>query len=128
MDVAAVALGACIIEKHVTLDRTMKGVDHPFSLDPPAMMDLVRGVRIAEKALGTFSRSLSEAERGSRQMVRRSAAARSDIKKGDAFTRENLKLVRPGTGLHPRYFQQLIGCRAAVDIEKEDLITWEMVE
>jgi sialic acid synthase SpsE len=127
MDMAAVALGACIIEKHVTLDRTMKGVDHPFSLEPAGMKDLVKGVRQAEKALGAYSRDLSVGELGSRQMVRRSVAARFDIKKGDMLNRENLKLVRPGTGLHPRYLEQLLGKRAAKDIEKEDLITWDMV-
>ena len=128
MDVAAVALGACIIEKHVTLDRTMKGVDHPFSLEPAGMKDLVKGVRQAEKALGTYSRNLSAGELASRLMVRRSVAARFDIKKGGILNRENLKLVRPGTGLHPRYFEQLLGKKAAQDIEKEDLITWDMVE
>jgi sialic acid synthase SpsE len=128
MDVAAVALGACIIEKHVTLDRNMKGVDHPFSLEPDDMRDLVKGVRMAEKALGVYSRNLSTEEMGSRKMVRRSAAARFDIKKGEVFTRENLKLVRPGTGIHPGYFEQILGRRAAVDIGKEDLITWEMIE
>ncbi|MFC2145933.1 N-acetylneuraminate synthase family protein [Acidobacteriota bacterium] len=127
MDVAAVALGACIIEKHVTLDRTMKGVDHAFSLNPDAMKDLVRGVREAEKALGSYARSLSEEELGSRRMVRRSLAARFDIKKGDVFDRENLKLVRPGTGIHPRYFEHVQGKKALIDIEKEDLITWEMI-
>jgi sialic acid synthase SpsE len=127
MDVAAVALGACIIEKHVTLDRTMKGVDHAFSLNPDAMKDLVRGVREAEKALGGYARNLSEEELGSRRMVRRSLAARFDIKKGDVFNRENLKPVRPGTGIHPRYFAQIQGKKALVDIEKEDLISWEMI-
>lgn len=127
MDVAAVALGACIVEKHVTLDRTMKGVDHAFSLNPDAMRDLVRGIREAEKALGSYARNLSEEELGSRQMVRRSIAARFNIKKGDIFNRENLKFVRPGTGLHPRYFEQVQGKKALVDIEKEDLITWEMI-
>jgi len=128
MDIAAVALGACIIEKHVTLDRTMKGVDHPFSLEPEGMKDLVEGVRQAEKAMGTYNRNLSAAELDSRQMVRRSIAARFDIKKGSVFNRENLKLVRPGTGLHPRYYEQILGRKAAVDIEKEDLITWDKIE
>ncbi|UCH93365.1 MAG: N-acetylneuraminate synthase family protein [Candidatus Aminicenantes bacterium] len=128
MDIAAVALGACIIEKHVTLDRTMKGVDHPFSLEPDGMKYLVKGVREAEKALGTWGRNLSNEELGTRQMVRRSVAARFDIKRGDTFSRENLKLVRPGTGLHPRYLEQILGKKAAVDIKKEDLITWDMVK
>ena len=116
-----------MIEKHVTLDRTMKGVDHPFSLEPAGMKDLVKGVRQAEKALGTYSRNLSAGELGSRQMVRRSVAARCDIKKGDVLNRENLKLVRPGTGLHPRFYEQLLGKRAVRNLEKEDLITWDMV-
>jgi sialic acid synthase SpsE len=127
MDVAAVALGACIIEKHVTLDRTKKGVDHAFSLDPDAMKDLVRGVREAEKALGSYARNLSKEESGSRRLVRRSIAARFNIKKGDVFNRNNLKLVRPGTGIHPRYFKLVQGKKALTDIEKEDLITWEMI-
>jgi sialic acid synthase SpsE len=127
MDIAAVALGACIIEKHVTLDRSMKGVDHPFSLDPNAMKDLVKGVREAEQALGTYSRILSKEETGSRNLVRRSIAARFNIKKGDVFNRENLKLVRPGTGIHPRYLEQILGKKALADIEKEDLISWKMI-
>jgi sialic acid synthase SpsE len=128
MDVAAAALGACIIEKHVTLDRKMKGVDHPFSLEPEDMRDLVKGVRTAEKALGTYSRRLSEEEMGSRTMVRRSIAARVNIEKGEVFNRENLKLVRPGTGIHPRYLEQILGRKAAADIDKEDLIIWEMIK
>lgn len=128
MDVAAVALGACIIEKHVTLDRSMKGVDHPFSLEPEDMHDLVKGVRFAEKALGAYSRNISTDEMGSRKLVRRSVAARVDIKEGEEFTRENLKLVRPGTGLHPRHYEQILGKVAAVDIEIEDLLTWDMVK
>jgi N,N'-diacetyllegionaminate synthase len=128
MDVAAVALGACIIEKHVTLDRNMKGVDHPFSLEPDDMRDLVKGVRMAEKSLGSYSRQVSEDEMYSRKLVRRSVAARFDIQEGETFTRENLKLVRPGTGLHPKYYNGLLGKKASKRIEKEDLVTWEMVE
>lgn len=128
MDVAAVALGACIIEKHVTLDRSMKGVDHPFSLDPDAMRDLVKGVRIAEKSLGTYHRNISQDELYSRKLVRRSIAARFDIKKGETLTDENLKLVRPGTGLHPEYYHMILGKKAASDITKEHLLTWDMVD
>jgi sialic acid synthase SpsE len=128
MDIAAVALGACIIEKHVTLDRQMKGVDHPFSLDPEGMRDLVKGVRMAEKSLGSYQRKLSADEQASREMVRRSIAARVDIKKGEKLTRENLKLVRPGSGLHPKFYEQLLSRKAAQAIKKEDLVTWDMVE
>jgi sialic acid synthase SpsE len=128
LDMAAVALGACIIEKHVTLDRKMKGVDHPFSMEPDDMRDLVKGVRQAELALGTYNRSISEDEMQSRRLVRRSVTARTDIKKGDIFTPENLKLVRPGTGIHPKHFEQVLGRKAKTDIEKEEVVTWDKVE
>lgn len=128
MDVAAVALGACIIEKHITLDRTLKGPDHPFALDPPAMRDLVKNVRDVEKAMGSLKRTLSPAELKSREVTRRSFTARWDIRKGEILTRENIKLTRPGTGIHPKYIDRLLGRKAAVDIEKEDVITWETVE
>jgi len=128
MDVAAVALGACIIEKHVTLDRTLKGPDHPFALDPPAMRDLVKSVRETEKAMGSYKRVLSRAELKSRATTRRSFVARKDIKKGEALTIENLKLSRPGTGIHPKYKDQLMGRKAAVDIKQEDIIDWGMLK
>jgi len=128
MDVAAVALGACIIEKHITLDRTRKGPDHPFALDPDAMIDLVNSVREIEKALGSSRRILSAAEQKSREVTRRSFVARTDIKKGDVITRDKIKLTRPGTGIHPKYKHRLIGHTAAVDIEKEDVIAWDMVD
>jgi len=110
-----------------SLEQFISPMIRPFSLNPEAMKDLVRGVREAEKALGRYARNLSEEELGSRQMVRRSIAARLDIKKGDVFNRNNLKLVRPGTGIHPRYFEHIQGKKALKDIEKEDLITWEMI-
>lgn len=128
MDVAAVALGACIIEKHVTLDRSLKGPDHPFALDPEAMMDLVKSVRDTEKALGTSKRVLSQSELIARTVTRRSFVARTDIKKGEVLTRENVKVTRPGTGIHPKFKDRLLGRKAAKDIEREDVILWEMIE
>ncbi len=128
MDVAAVALGACIIEKHVTLDRSLKGPDHPFALDPDAMRDLVKSVRDTGKALGTSKRVLSQSELSARTVTRRSFVARTDIKKGEVLTRENVKLTRPGTGIHPKFKDRLLGRKVAKDIEKEDVISWEMVE
>lgn len=127
MDVAAVALGACIIEKHITLDRSLKGPDHPFALDPDAMADLTRCVRDTEKALGTSKRVLSQSELLARTATRRSFVARTDIKKGDVLTRENVKITRPGTGIHPKFKDQLFGKKAMKDIEKEEIISWEMI-
>lgn len=128
MDVAAVALGACIIEKHITLDRTMLGPDHPFALDPAAMKDLVVSVRETEKALGCSQRQLSESELQSRLMTRRSFVARTDIKKGDLLTPGNVKITRPGSGIHPRFKEQVMGRKAAENIEKEDVILWHMIQ
>ena len=127
MDVAAVALGACIIEKHVTLDRTLNGPDHPFALDPDAMRDLVKTVRDTEAALGSYQRVLSADEQASRVVTRRSFVARTDIKKGETLTRENIKLTRPGTGIHPKYRDQVLGRKAVSAIEKETVISWDML-
>jgi sialic acid synthase SpsE len=126
--IASIALGACVIEKHVTLDRHFKGPDHSFALDPAGMKDLVKGVRTAEKALGTSKRILSEAELATRMMARRSIVAKTSIAKGCEFTRENLKLSRPGNGLHPRYLEVLLGRKARINVEKDESIDWEMVE
>jgi sialic acid synthase SpsE len=128
MDIAAVALGACIIEKHITLDRSMKGPDHPFALDPLGMKDLVTKVREVERSLGSSKRILSKAELESRSVTRRSFVARKDIKKGETLNKEHLKLTRPGTGIHPKYKNQVLGRRTRVDIDKEDIITWDMLE
>jgi sialic acid synthase SpsE len=128
MDVAAVALGACIIEKHVTLDRSMLGPDHPFALDPHWMHDLVRSVRDTEAAMGSYKRVLSESELKSRVVTRRSFVAREDIKSGEVLTADKIKLTRPGTGIHPKYKEQVLGRKARVDIEEEVVITWDMLD
>ncbi len=126
--VAAVALGACVIEKHVTLDRASRGPDHAFALDPAGMRDLVRGVRQVEKALGSSRRELSPAELQARLMARRSVVARRDIRRGATFSRDNLKIARPGSGIHPAHFECLLGRRAGRDIAAETVVGWEMVD
>jgi sialic acid synthase SpsE len=126
--VAAVALGACVVEKHVTLDRRFKGPDHSFALDPGGMTDLVDGIRAVEKSLGGHHRKLSKAELAARNLARRSIVAKASIAKGTVFTRENVKLSRPGSGLHPKHLESLLGRKAKIGIDKEELITWEMVD
>jgi sialic acid synthase SpsE len=126
--IASVAFGACMIEKHVTLDRKSNGPDHPFALDPAGMFDLVKGVREVEKAIGREQRVLSPSEQKARQMARRSIVAKTNIKKGTVFTNENLKISRPGTGLHPKYLKTVLGRRALVDIEAEDVLNWGVIE
>jgi sialic acid synthase SpsE len=125
---AGIALGACVVEKHVTLDRRFKGPDHSFALDPDGMKDLVKGIRTVEKGLGACPRNLSKAELATRTLARRSIVAKALIARGDVFTRDNLKLSRPGSGLHPKHLKFLLGRKAKINIGKEDLVTWEMVD
>jgi N-acetylneuraminate synthase/N,N'-diacetyllegionaminate synthase len=125
---AAVALGACLVEKHITLDRTAAGPDHFFALDPQGMEDLVSRIRGTEKMMGSYRRILSEEELEARAVARRSIVARLPIKKGEELTSGNLKLSRPGSGLHPRHLEELLGKKARVDIGKEELIKREDLE
>lgn len=125
---AAVALGACLVEKHITLDRKSRGPDHHFALNPEGMKDLVASVRRTEKMMGSHQRILSEDELAVREIARRSVVARTNIKKGEVFNRENLKLSRPGSGIHPRHLGRLIGRKAKTDIDAEDLLEWDDVD
>src|SRR5208283_2124413 len=100
--VAAVALGACIIEKHLTLSRSVPGPDSGFSLEPEEFKAMVDAVRTAEKALGEVQFGFSEKEEASR-VFRRSLFVVEDVKQGETFNAENVRSIRPGHGLHPRY-------------------------
>lgn len=128
MAVASVALGASIIEKHITLDRSMKGPDHHFALTPDVMKDLVIGVREVEKGVGSFKRVLSDEELESKRQIRRSIVARSKIMKGERLCREKLKMTRPGIGIEPNHLNFVIGRVAKMDIDKEEVITLDMLE
>ena len=125
--VAAVALGACIIEKHITLDRTFPGPDHPFALEPGGMKRLAQAVRETEASLGTRTRVLSASELDSRVMIRRSVVARADIAKGKPVTLESVKFARPGTGIPANDFRYVEGRIAAQDIAAEAIISWDML-
>ena len=127
--VAAVALGACIIEKHFTLDRTMSGPDHPFAAEPQELRDLVTHIRDTEAALGDgVKRGPSEEE--SQEMYakgRRSVVAAVAIPRGTAITAEMLTVKRPGHGVKPKFLELLVGRLARTDIEEDDVVTWDMV-
>ena len=110
--VAAVALGACIIEKHFTLSRTIPGPDSAFSLEPHEFKAMVEAVRVAEKALGTVHFGMCEAEAKSR-VFRRSLFVVKDIKAGETFTDESVRSIRPGYGLSPKYLPDVLGRHAA---------------
>jgi len=129
MSVAAVALGATIIEKHLTLDRRMHGPDHPFALEPEDMKGLVRSVREVEAGLGSEKRVLSKDELASRKMIRRSLVARVNIRKGEKLTEAAVKYSRPSGGICPNDFEGKVkGHKAARDIPAETIITWDMVK
>jgi pseudaminic acid synthase len=124
--VAAVALGACIIEKHFTLSRSIPGPDSAFSLEPHEFKAMANAIRTAEEALGEISYKVSEQEAKSR-VFRRSLYVVTDMRKGDMFTEENVRSIRPGQGLHPRCLRDVLGARAAQDIARGTPLTWEMV-
>ena len=126
--IASVALGACIIEKHITLDRNMHGPDHPFALEPNDMIDLVQSIREVEKTLGKEERVLSKDELAAREMIRRSIVAKTDIKKGMLITIDMVKFSRPGTGISPNLFGEIEGRKSIKDIPAESLISWDMLD
>ncbi|HEX9605710.1 MAG TPA: pseudaminic acid synthase [Gemmatimonadaceae bacterium] len=124
--VAAVSLGACIIEKHLTLSRAVGGPDSAFSLEPEDFKAMVEGVRTAEKALGSIHFGVSERESRSR-VFRRSLFVVRDLKKGEKFTSENVRSIRPGDGLHTRHLAEVLGKTAALDIVRGTPLNWDLV-
>ncbi|PCJ61784.1 MAG: pseudaminic acid synthase [Planctomycetota bacterium] len=124
--ITAVALGASIIEKHLTLDRKEGGVDSAFSLEPAEFKLMVENVRIAEKALGGVSYRSTESERKS-LCYRRSIFIVKDIKKGDVLTEENIRCIRPGQGLSPKYFDEVLGKKVTCDLERGEPLLRENI-
>jgi pseudaminic acid synthase len=125
--VAAVALGACIIEKHITLSRSAPGPDSAFSLEPHEFKAMVEAVRDAEKALGTVHFGVSEKDAGAR-IFRRSLFVVQNMKRGEQFTAENVRSIRPGQGLHTRHMPEVMGRRAARNIERGTPLSWELID
>ena len=124
--VAAVALGACIIEKHLTLSRSIPGPDSGFSLEPQEFKAMVEAVRTAEKSLGEVQFGLSATEEATR-IFRRSLFVVEDVKQGEIFTGSNVRSIRPGHGLHTRHLAEVLGKRAARDTERGTPLSWELV-
>ncbi|HUP32557.1 MAG TPA: N-acetylneuraminate synthase [Gaiellaceae bacterium] len=124
---AAVALGACMIEKHLTLDRSAPGPDHAASLEPPAFGELVRGIRAVESALGDGQKLPAPSERATAAVARKSLVAARDIAAGTVVTDEMVVLSRPGTGLPPGARDLIVGRVAAVDIARGTLLSAELV-
>lgn len=124
--VAAVALGACIIEKHFTLSRQVPGPDSAFSLEPDEFRAMVNAVRVAEKALGKVNYAVTEKESASR-IFRRSLFVVQDMAPGEPFTTENVRSIRPGHGLHTRYLDVVLGRTATRSIQRGTPLSWELI-
>ena len=125
--VAAVSLGACMIEKHLTISRDGDSPDNQFSLTPDEFKDMVDAVRTTEKALGEVSYQMSEQEAKTRKF-RRSLFVVEDIKKGDFFAAYNVRSIRPGQGLPPKAISYVLGKHATQDIKRGTPLNWEMIE
>jgi N-acetylneuraminate synthase/N,N'-diacetyllegionaminate synthase len=125
--VAAVALGACMIEKHFTLDKTLPGPDHKASLEPDELRLLVQSVRDCEAALGSGRKAPTAAEADVKAAARKSIVAACSIPAGTRITPEMLALKRPGTGLGPVVLEWVIGQVAAEDIPEDTLLEWHML-
>ena len=124
--VASVALGATIIENHFTLSRADGGVDSAFSMEPDEMRALVTETERAWQALGKVSYGPTEKEKKS-LIFRRSLYIAQDMKKGDILTKENLRAIRPGLGLAPKYYDMLLGKRVNRDVQRGTAVSWELV-
>jgi len=125
--IASVALGTKIVEKHFILDRNLGGPDATFSMEPDEFRSMVEAVREVEKALGTINYDLTEKTKKSREFSR-SLFVVEDIKAGELLTEKNIRSIRPGFGLYPRYFSQIIGMKARNDINKGTPLDWSLIE
>jgi N-acetylneuraminate synthase len=124
--VAAVSLGACIIEKHFTISRSVPGPDSAFSLEPAEFQAMVDAVRVAEQALGAVQYGLKPSEEASR-VFRRSLFIVKDVPKGEPLTAENVRSIRPGHGMSPRHLSEIIGRIASEDLERGTPLQWRHV-
>ncbi len=120
--IAAVALGAAIIEKHFTLDRNMEGPDHKASLEPDELAEMVRCIRNIEKALGSAEKKPSPSEIKNKSVARKSIVAKTPIRAGEVLTEENVTVKRPGTGISPMKWPEVLGTKAIRDFEEDELI------
>lgn len=122
VSIAAVALGATIIEKHFTLDRNMEGPDHKASLEPDELKAMVDAIRNIEKALGSPEKKVSASEQKNMTVARKSIVALTHIKKGDFFSETNITIKRPGSGISPMLWETVLGQIAPRDFEEDELI------
>jgi len=127
VSIAAVAMGAKVIEKHLTLARADGGVDAAFSMEPEEFKEMVEGIRNVEKAKGIVSYDLTDKQKSQRTFSR-SLFIAADIKAGEVLTPENLRSVRPANGLHTKYYEELLGRKVVRDCKYGEPMSWDMVE
>ena len=120
--IAAVAMGATVIEKHFTLDKNMEGPDHKASLDPTELKQMVRAIRNIEKAIGNGLKEPSSSELANKAVARKSIVASRDIEQGEVLSEENLTTKRPGTGISPMKWYEVIGKVASRDFSEDEMI------
>lgn len=121
--IAAVSLGASVIEKHFTLDRNLPGPDHKASLEPDELREMVDAIRIVEQSLGSANKQPSPSEQKNISIVRKSIVAACPIKKGELLTEDNLTVKRPANGISPMLWEEVTGTKAIKDFAEEELIT-----
>jgi len=120
--IAAIALGATVIEKHFTLNRKMEGPDHKASLEPQELKSMVEAIRNVEKALGSSKKIVSPSEMENKDIARKSIVAACNIEKGEAFTEKNITVKRPGSGISPMLWEEVLGTFASRDFDEDELI------
>jgi len=129
LDIAAVTLGAKIIEKHFTLNRSDPNLaEHHFSMESEEMRELVENIKLIEKALGNYERGIAGNELENRKLSRRSITILKEMKPGDRIEKKNITMVRPGTGIEPRHLDEIIGRKVCKRIEAFELLKWEDLE
>lgn len=125
--IAAVVLGACMIEKHFTLDKNMDGPDHRASLNPEELKNMVASVRNIERALGDGVKRCMPKEENAKRIARKSIVMIKDVVKGQEITKDVMAIKRPGEGIEPKYADEIIGYRAAQDIKADTPLQWYMI-
>jgi N-acetylneuraminate synthase/N,N'-diacetyllegionaminate synthase len=125
--IAAVTLGACVIEKHFTLDRRLPGPDHPFALEPDEFKTMVKGIRVVEAAMGSPLKCMLPEEEEMARLGRRSIVAKVEIPKGTIIEADMLTTKRPGYGIRPKFLPVIVGRPARVTIRADEVVTWDMV-
>jgi pseudaminic acid synthase len=123
--VAAVAMGASVIEKHFILDRKLGGPDAAFSIEPDELKELVQNIRLVEKAKGSVDYSAGSKETGRYYM--RSLFVVENISAGETFTEQNIRSIRPSGGIPPKYLYEIIGKNAKTDIKRGTPLNWELI-